>query len=181
MQKQAVAPSDLGSHLTDGLEEGLGLDITGRAADLGDDHVRAGLLTDPVDKGLDLAGDVRDDLHGLAQIFACTLLTQHIPVHLTGGQVGKLVEVFVDKAFVMSEIQVGFRAVLGDEYFTVLERAHGTRIDVDIGVELLGCDLEPAAFEQTAERSGGDALAQTGDHAAGYENIFGHVKRPFLC
>lgn len=51
----------------------------------------------------------------------------------------------------MSEIQIGFRAVLGDEHFTVLERAHGTRIDVDIGVELLGCDLEPAAFEQTAE------------------------------
>jgi len=36
----------------------------------------------------------------------------------------------------VAKIQVGFRAVVGDEYLAVLERAHRPRIDVDIRIEL---------------------------------------------
>ena len=75
----------------------------------------------------------------------------------------------------MAEVEVGLRAVLGDEYLAVLERAHGARVDVDVGVELLRGNFQAAAFQQPAERCGRDALAQTGNHAAGHEDVLCHI------
>ena len=97
-----------------------------------------------VDEALDLVGDVGDDLHRLAQIFALALLVQHVPVDLAGGQVGVLVQVLVDEALVVAQIQVGLGAVVGDEDLAVLVGAHGAGVDVDIRVQLLGRDLQPA-------------------------------------
>ena len=42
----------------------------------------------------------------------------------------------VHEALVVAEIEVGLGAVLGDEDLAVLERAHGARIHVDVGIEL---------------------------------------------
>ncbi len=139
------------------LQEGLALDVAGRAADLGDDHVRAGLFFQTVNEVLDLLRDVRDDLH------------------LAGREVGKAVEVLVDEALVVPEVEVGLAAVLGHVDLAVLIGAHRPRIDVDIGVELLRRDLESAALEQPPQRGRRDPLAQTGHHAAGHKNIFRHV------
>ena len=36
----------------------------------------------------------------------------------------------------MAQIQVGFRAVVGDKNLAVLERRHGAGIDVEVGVQL---------------------------------------------
>jgi hypothetical protein len=63
---------------------------------------------------------VGNDLHGLAQVFAAALLVEHVPVHLAGGQVRVLVQVFVDEALVMAEIQIGLGAVVRDEHLAVL-------------------------------------------------------------
>jgi hypothetical protein len=46
-------------------------------------------------------------------------------------------------------------------------------IDVDVRVELLDDDVEPAGLEDAAERRGGDALAEAGDDAAGDEDVLG--------
>ena len=46
--------------------------------------------------------------------------------------------------FVMAEIKVRFRAVVGDEDLAVLIRAHRAGVDVEIRVELLVFDLQPA-------------------------------------
>ena len=35
----------------------------------------------------------------------------------------------------MAEVEVGFSTILGHIYLTVLIRAHGARIDVDVGIE----------------------------------------------
>ena len=43
----------------------------------------------------------------------------------------------VGEALVVAQVEVGLRAVLGDEHLAVLERAHRARIDVDVRVELL--------------------------------------------
>jgi hypothetical protein len=42
----------------------------------------------------------------------------------------------------------------------VLEGAHRPGIDVDVRVELLDLDFEPARLQQPPERGGGDALAE---------------------
>ena len=66
---QAVLLADVEGELADRLEERQPLDVADRAADLGDDHVHVvgGQLADG---GLDLVGDVRDDLHGPAEVVA---------------------------------------------------------------------------------------------------------------
>ena len=70
-----VAPGLL-AELADGLEEREDLDVADGAADLGDDHVDVvgGQAADP---SLDLVGDVRDDLHGLAEVVAAALGGEH--------------------------------------------------------------------------------------------------------
>jgi len=61
-----VAGSGFQGELADGLQEGQSLDVTDRAADLGDKHVGPGLGGQVGDAPLDLVGDVRNDLNGLA-------------------------------------------------------------------------------------------------------------------
>ena len=178
MDEAAVVTALLQAHLPDGLQEGLALDVAGGAADLGNDHIGPGGGSHVVDVALDLVGDVGDDLDGLAQIGTLTLLVQHVPVHLAGGQVGVLVQVFVDKSLVVSQIQIGLSAVISHEHLAVLQRAHGARVHVHIGVQLLAGHLQAAALQKPAQRCSGNALAQTGDHAAGHKNKFCHKNIP---
>ena len=46
----------------------------------------------------------------------------------------------------MSEIEIGFRTVIGYEYFSVLYRIHGSRVNVDIWIEFLHGDRVAACF-----------------------------------
>ena len=133
------------------------------------------------DEWLDLVGDVRDHLHRAAEVVAAALLVDHALVDLAGGEVVALAHLGADEALVVAEVEVGLGAVVGDEHFAVLERAHRARIDVDVRIELDHRDLEAARFEDRGEGGGGDALAQGGNHTAGDEDILGHFMyyRPF--
>ena len=171
MNVQRIILANLASHLADGVDEGLAFDIADGSADFGDHHVGVGLFAYGIDKALDFIRDMGNDLHGGAQIAALPFAGDDVGIHLTGGQIGVLVQILIDEAFVMSQIQIGFCAVLGHVYLAVLIGAHRTGIDVDIGIQLLRRDLQPTRLEQPAQRSRRNALAQTGNHAAGYENI----------
>ena len=137
MDKERVLAPLLKADLARGLQKGLAFNVTGGAADLGDDHVGICLRSHMVDKVLDLLCDVRDDLHGLSEVLAAPLLVQHVPVDLAGGKVGPAVQVFVDKALVMPQIQIRLAAVLGHIDLAVLIGAHGAGVHIDIGVKLL--------------------------------------------
>ena len=73
----------------------------------------------------------------------------------------------------MADVQVGLGAVLGDEHLAVLERVHGAGVDVEIGVQLLHGDAQPAGDQQAAEAGGGEALAERGGDPAGHEQMLG--------
>ena len=79
---------------------------------------------DPV---LDLVGDVRDDLHRVAEVLAAALPGDHPGVDLAGGHVGLGGQVAVQEPLVVADVQVGLGAVLGDEHLAVLERVHRAR------------------------------------------------------
>ena len=84
------------------------------------------------DEVLDLVGDVRDHLDGLAQVFAPAFLFQHVGIdpprrHAVGAPRGNPGE-----AFVMAQIQIGFGAVVGHEDLAMLERAHRAGIETSI-------------------------------------------------
>ena len=96
------------------------------------------------DAALDLVGDVRDHLDGVAEVLAATLLGDDGRIHLPGGDIRRPGQIAVEEALVVADVEVGFSAVLGDEHLAVLKRVHGARIDVEVRVELLHRHLQTA-------------------------------------
>src|SRR4029077_13259004 len=92
----------------------------------------------------------------------------------TRRDVGVAMEVLVDEAFVVAEVEVGLRPVVGDEDLAVLERAHRSRVDIDIGVELLHGHRQATGLEQATERGGCEALPQAGDDPTCHKDVLSH-------
>src|SRR5690606_6024006 len=113
---------------------------------------------------LDLIGNVRDDLHGAAEIVTSALLAQHGFIDASGGERVATAQSAAEKALVMAEIEIGLGAILGNEHFAVLEWTHRAGIDVDVGVQLQHGHLQPACLKNGTERSRGDSLAQRGNN-----------------
>lgn len=177
MHERRLVAAQAQAHLPRGFQERQRLDVAHRAADLDDRHVCLAIvrrLGATLDEGLDLVGDVRNDLHRLAEILAATLLADHGFVDLAGGEVVGLAHLGRDEALVVAKIEVGFCTVLRHEHLAVLERAHRARVDVDVGIEFEEGDFEAARLKDGRERGGGDALAERGHNATGDEYELGH-------
>src|SRR5699024_10097303 len=117
VQEEAVVPAELVTHLPGRLEEGQRLDVADGAADLGDDDVRRVGVPDAgaaggggPHPGGDLVGDVRDDLHGVAEVLALALTSDDAAVDLPRRHVGGAVVVAVQEALVVPDVQVGLAA-----------------------------------------------------------------------
>ena len=177
VDEERVLTAKFLAHLADGFDERQGLDVADRAADFDDGHVD--FLRHLLHGSLDFVGDVRDDLHGLAEVVAAALLGDDLLVDAAGGPVIVARQAGVGEAFVVAEVEVGFGAIVGDEDFAVLEGRHGARIDVQIRVELHEVDLEPAAFEQAADGSCRQSLAQRRHNSARHEDVL--CRHPFLA
>src|SRR5687768_15332266 len=80
----------------------------------------------------------------------------------------------VSKAFVMSEIEIGFGAVVSYKNFTVLEWRHGAWIDVDVWIQFDQCHSQAACFEQASDRRRCQAFPQAGNHTTRHEDVFRH-------
>ena len=168
MHEQDALAAELVAELADRLEERQALDVADRAADLAEHEILAVEIGQ--DEFLDGVGDVRDDLHGRAEIFAAPLAADHRRIDPAGGDRIAAPRGDADIALVMAEIEIGLGAVVGDEDLAVLVGAHRAGIDVEVGIELAQPDLEPARLQQRAERRRRETLAERGDHAAGDED-----------
>ena len=171
-----VAPSVL-AVLADRFQEREDLDVAHGAADLGDDHIDV-FGCHGVDATLDFVGDVRDDLHGLAEVVATPLGGQNGLVDGTSGGVGTSRQILVDESFVVPEIEVGFASIVGDEHLTVLVRVHRAGVDVDVRVQFLEGDPQTPHFQQTTQGTGRQTLAQGAGNTTCHENVFRHLVNP---
>ena len=165
-----VLAADVLAELANRFEERQALDVADRAADF-DEH-DVGIAARLADAVLDLVGDVRNHLHGAAEIIAAALLLDHRHVDLAGRPVAVPRRGHAREPLVVAQVEVRLGAVVGDVDLAVLIRAHRARIDVDVRIELLQADLVAVAFEQGADRRGGQALAERRHHAAGHEDVF---------
>jgi hypothetical protein len=172
VQEEAPVATDLVPDLADRLQERLGLDVPDGPAHLGDHHVDL-VAAHLQDAGLDLVGDVRDDLHGVAEVSAAALVRDHRRVDLAGGDVRLTRQVGVEEALVVPDVQVGLGAVVGHEHLAVLEGVHGARVDVEVRVELLHHDPQAAQFQQAAEAGGGQSFAEAGGNAPSDKEMSG--------
>ena len=177
MDEHRVAARQLVAELADGLEEGQAFDVADRAADLAQNEVD--ILVAGGDEGLDRVGDVRNDLDGRAEIVAAAFLGDDLLIDAPGGDVVGLRSGAAGEALIVTEVEIGLGAVVGDEHLAVLIGAHGPRVDIEIGIELAQADAIAARLEQRAERSRCQPLAERGDHAAGNEDVPRHGPRPY--
>ncbi len=128
------------AQLADGFEEGKRFDIADGASDFDDHdvgHGAVGRSGDAAGGCLDFVGDVRNHLHGFAEVIAAALARNDLFVDAAAGEIVGLAERRVGEAFVVAQVEIGLRAVVGDEDFAVLEGAHGAGVDVEIRIELL--------------------------------------------
>ncbi len=109
-----------------------------------------------------------------AEIVAAPLLGDDVLVDAAGGDVVGLARRTAGEALVVAEVEIGLRAVVGDEDLAVLIRAHRARIDVEIGVELAQPDRVAARLQERAEGRRRQTLAERGNHAAGDEDVPRH-------
>ena len=164
--------TDFKAELADGLQERLRLDVADRASRLHDHDIHA--FANQLDASLDLVGDVRNHLHGAAEVIASALPADDLRIDAAGREVVEARHAHAGEALVMSEVQVGFGAVGGDEHFPVLKRVHGPGIHVDVRVHLQEVDLEAASGQDGSERCGENALSQGRYDAASNKNESRH-------
>ena len=100
-----------------------------------------------LDARFDLIGDVGNDLDRAALIVAAAFLVDDREINFAGGVVAIAIERSVGEAFVVAEIEVGFGAVVEHVDFAVLVGAHGSGVDIDVGIELLQPHAQAAAFQ----------------------------------
>ena len=137
--------------LAHGLDEGIALNVTHGAANLGDDKLIVAGMAEGGDALLDFVGDMGNDLHGLAQEVATALLLDDILVDAARGDVVGLRGVDAGKALVVAEVEVGLGPVLSDVALAMFIGIQRAGVDVDVGVQLLVGDGIAAGFEQTCQ------------------------------
>ena len=93
---------------------------------------------------------MRHHLNGLAQVVAVALAVYNRFIDTPCGDAVVAGGVNARKALVVSQIQVCLETVLRYVAFAVLVRVQGSRVNVDIRVELLDGDLVAACLQQFA-------------------------------
>ena len=77
---------------------------------------------------------MRNDLYRSPKVITATLFPKDFVIDLAGREVISLRHGGPGKALVMAQIKIRLGAVIGDEDFTVLKRAHSTGVNIDIGI-----------------------------------------------
>ena len=160
------------SELTDRLHERQAFDITDRAAEFAQDEIVIVLVGQR--ELLDRVGDVRNHLYGRAEIVAAALSCDDLLVDSARCNVVSLCGRNPGESLVVTQIEVGFRPVVGHIDLAVLIGAHRPGIHVEIGIELPNADLVATRLQKSGERCRHETFAERGDHAAGDENIPRH-------
>ena len=130
MDIQRIILAQFPTQLPDGFQKRQAFNVADRAADLNNGHIHVSGFGDLLDALFDLIGNMRDDLHGLAQIIPAALLGDHGIIDLAGGNAAVFGKLGIGETLIMAQVQVGFRPVIGDIHFPVLIGIHGAGIHV---------------------------------------------------
>ena len=172
MNIDRMAARQIIAELADRLKKRQALNVAYRAANF-DQH-----KIDPViafqHKFFDVICNVRNDLHGRAQIIAAPLSGYNILIDTSRGNIILPVGGAPCKALVMAKIKISLRPVISNENFAMLRRAHRARIYIEVGIKFTQAYCITASLKQGAKSCRRKPLAQRGHHAAGDENIASH-------
>ena len=171
MDAHAVLLREFPLQLAHRLYERLGFHVSHGAANLGKDDVILAVLPQERHAALDLIGDVRDNLDGLAQVGALALLGNDGIVYPSGGHIVGLGGMYAKEALVVAQVKVSLRAVFRNIALSVFIRVQRSRVDVYVRVEFLDGDPKPPCLQQFCKRCGNYTFTQGRNHASRDENI----------
>lgn len=146
-----------------------GLNVTNSTSEFDDADVRLlvsvidGNLGHTLNPVLNGVGEMRNNLHSLSKILTSSLSLNHVLVDLTGGNVVVPSKGDVDVPLVVTEIQISFTTIVENKNLTVLQRRHRSGVNVHVGINFDGCDLETLGLEQKASGRGQDTLTNAGN------------------
>ena len=139
--------------------KGKSLDITHNAADFRYYVVVAILFAQELNATLDFVRNMRDYLHGFAQIVPAPFLANNRLINTSRGYIIAPRRLHIEETFVMTQVQIRFASVIRYVAFAVFIRIKRSRIDIDIGIELLNRYFVATCLEQLAYRGGYNSLS----------------------
>ena len=145
MHKRGIAHPCTQAKLARSFQKRQRFNIAHRAANLHNRYIHTFSATLYI--VLNFVGDVRNDLHGLAQVVTSAFFVQHRLVNLPGGEVVGLLHAGIDKPLIVAQVKVSLCAIVGDKHFAMLQRRHGAGVHVDVRVKLDKGDFEAARFK----------------------------------
>ena len=110
------------------------------------------------DSALDFIGDMRNHLNRFAQIVAMSFLVNDRFVNSPRSHGISACGADAREAFVVTQVEIGFHPVHGDVTFAVLVWIERSRVNVDVGVELLDGNGVAAGLEQLSDAGRNNAL-----------------------
>ena len=137
MDQNRVLMSHIMLELPDCLQKRLALNITCRSSHLNDSDSLFIRCLSSVEASLYLIGDMRNHLHCPAAVISVAFLMQNRPVYLTRCHIGVLIQTFIYKPFIMSQVQIRFCPIICYENLPMLDRIHSTGVHIDVGVKFL--------------------------------------------
>ena len=129
-------------HLPDGLHEWLGFDVPHGTTDFGNYHFGVLAFASPLNLVLNRIGNMRNNLDSPPEIVSPPFLAQNFRVDLTSSDVRILIQIVINKPFVVTKVKVCFGPIIGNKHFTVLVWTHRTGIHVNVWVEFLNGNLQ---------------------------------------
>ena len=94
---------------------------------------------------------MRNDLNGLPEIIAAAFVGEDCLVDLAAGEIVLTGQDTLGEALIMTEIEVGLRTISQNIDLSVLERIHRSRIDIEVGIELLKRHPQASALQKSSE------------------------------
>ena len=145
------ALAQLPLELSNGFHVRCALDIADSSANLGNHEVVAILLAEQLHVALNLVGNVRHHLNGLAQIVATALLVNHRLVYAACCQRVGFGGLDTGESLVVAEVEVGFHSVNRHIAFAMLVRVECSRVDVNVRVKFLDSDVVTSCLQELTD------------------------------
>ena len=133
MHIQGTLAANFRSQLTNGLNKGLRFNITHSTTDFHDSDI--GTFGTIHNAAFDFIGNMGNNLNRSPQEISATFAFEDLFVHFTRGKVVALGHASADKPLIMTQVKVSLSTIISNKYFTVLDRAHGAGIDVNIRIQ----------------------------------------------
>ena len=158
MDIQGIFLAHICPKLSNSFQKRQTFNVTDGSADFNDDDIYG--ICNQFDASFNLVCNVGNDLYRTAQVISPAFFGDDRMVYFPGGKVVVSAQSGMGKPLIMSEIQIRFCPVIRDINFSMLERVHGSGVNIDVRVQFLYGYGKPSAFKKCPDSCRSKPFAQ---------------------